>query len=143
MRLHSLLVASFITAGLVTPAAAQFPEPHRYDIFIKYTDKAIIAMAKNPQDRSAQAKKLYESLYGKLEADYFFPLGGEWDGMLIVELPDDVALKALDFMTRQFAAENFTKLQALPLMTSAEFTKAMQMAKSAASTYTPPAAPRP
>jgi uncharacterized protein with GYD domain len=46
------------------------------------------AMRENPQDRSAQAAKLHESLGGKLEAIYFFPLGGEYDGMIIAQMPN-------------------------------------------------------
>jgi hypothetical protein len=49
----------------------------------KWLDQAVKATRENPQDRSAQAAKLHESLGGKMENIYFFPSGGEYDRMII------------------------------------------------------------
>jgi hypothetical protein len=75
MRAHSFLIVSAITTALALPAMAQQPgTSHRYLLFFKYSDRAMKAMRETPQDRSAQAAKLHESLGGKMENIYFFPL---------------------------------------------------------------------
>jgi uncharacterized protein with GYD domain len=141
MRIHSLLIASTIATLLALPATAQQSStPHRYLGLFKYSDQAMKAMRENPQDRSAQAAKLFESLGGKMEVTYFFPLGGEYDGMFIVQMPNDAALTALNLIT--FPTENFSKNQILPLMTADEFKAAMEKAKGTITSYTPPTATR-
>jgi uncharacterized protein with GYD domain len=111
---------------------------HRYVSFFKYADNAVKAMTENPQDRSAQAAKVAESFGGKLEANYFFPTGGEFDGMAIVEMPDDVTAEGLTLFIR--ATGNFTKVQTMPLMTAQVFKAAMEKAKSVKTGYTAPTA---
>lgn len=48
-----------------------------------------------PQDRAAQAAKLFELFGGKMESGYWFPTGSEYDGMAIVQLPDNVTEEAI------------------------------------------------
>lgn len=141
MRIRSLLIASAITTVVALPAMAQQSSaPHRYLLLFKYSDQATKAMRENPQDRSAQAAKLFESLGGKMEVNYFFPLGGEYDGMIIAQLPNDAALTALNFITTPTG--NFSRTRTLPLMTTDEFKGAMEKAKGTNTTYTPPTATR-
>jgi uncharacterized protein with GYD domain len=141
MRISALLIASAITIVLTLPAIAQQSSiPHRYLLLFKYSDQAIKAMRENPQDRSAQAAKLFESLGGRMEANYFFPLGGEYDGMIIAQLPNDTVVRALDFIT--LPTGNFSKTQSIPLMSADEFKGAMEKAKGTSTTYTPPTATR-
>jgi uncharacterized protein with GYD domain len=141
MRFHSLFIASAITTALALPAMGQESSTtHRYQLLFKYSDQAIKAMRENPQDRSTQAAKLFESLGGKMENIYFFPLGGEYDGMIIAQMPNDAALTALNFVTTP--SGNFSKSQILPLMTADEFKGAMEKAKGTNTTYTPPTATR-
>jgi hypothetical protein len=52
---------------LASPAMAQSGTMHRYVEFFNYSDSAVKAMTENPQDRSAQAAKLFESFGGKME----------------------------------------------------------------------------
>jgi uncharacterized protein with GYD domain len=137
----TLLIASAITTALALPAMAQQSStPHRYLLLFKYSDQAIKALRENPQDRSAPAAKLYESLGGKMENIYFFPLGGEYDGMIIAQMPNDAALTALSFIATP--SGNFSKSQVLPLMTADEFKGAMERANGTITTYTPPTATR-
>jgi uncharacterized protein with GYD domain len=117
---------------------AQSSTMHRYVIFFKYGDNAIKAMTENPQDRSAQGAKVTESFGGKQEAIYFFPTGGEFDGIAIAEFPDDVTAEGLRLFIR--ATGNFAKFETRPLITAGEFKAAMEKAKSVKSTYTPPTA---
>jgi uncharacterized protein with GYD domain len=137
MRVH--LIASAITTVLALPAMAQQTSaPHRYLLLFKYSDQAIKAMRENPQDRSAQAAKLFESLGEKMEVNYFFPLSGEYDGMIIAQMLNDADLTALKFISTPIGS--FSKSQFLPLMTADEFKGAMEKAKSTTTTYTAPTA---
>jgi uncharacterized protein with GYD domain len=104
MKIHSLIVVSALAMGLTGPAIAQ-QSMHRYAVYFKYSDPAVKAMTENPQDRAAAAAKLYESFGGKMESAYWFPTGGEFDGMIIVQVPDDVTMEAVALMAR--ATGNF------------------------------------
>jgi uncharacterized protein with GYD domain len=57
-----------------------------------YTTEAIATMAKHPQDRSVPVRDLLEKLGGRMIGFYF--CYGEYDVVLIVELPDDSAATA-------------------------------------------------
>jgi uncharacterized protein with GYD domain len=135
MKVHSLIIASTFAIGLAMPAMAQ-QSMHRYLSFFKYADNAVKAMTENPQDRSAQGAKLAESFGGKVIATYYIPSGSEFDGVVILELPDDVTAEAQGLFVR--ATGNFTKIQSMPLMTADEFKAAMEKAKSVKTGYTPP-----
>jgi uncharacterized protein with GYD domain len=115
------------------PAMAQ-QSMHGYLSFFKYADNAVKAMTENPQDRSAQGAKL--AFGGKVVATYYIPSGSEFDGVVILELPDDVTAEAQGLFVR--ATGNFTKIQSMPLMTADEFKAAMEKAKSVKTGYTPP-----
>jgi uncharacterized protein with GYD domain len=141
MRIHSLLSASAIATLLAFPAMAQQTStPHRYLGLFKYSDQAMKALRENPQDRTAQLAKVYESLGGKLEVLYFFPLAGEYDGMVIAQFPNDAAVTALAFIIAPTGS--LTKAQVLPLMSSDEFKAAMEKAKGTTTAYTPPTGTR-
>jgi len=136
MKLRSLILASALTAALAAPAMAQ--SIHRYVIFYRYSDASVKAMTENPQDRSAQIMKLYESFGGKVESIYWFPTGGEWDGMVIGQLPDDVTAEAVSLYVR--ANGSLASGQTTAALTAEEFKAAMEKAKSVKSAYTPPSA---
>ena len=91
-----------------------------------------------PQDRSVQAAKLAEGFGGKMDSIYFFPTGGEYDGMVIWDVPSDVTIAAVALVTR--STGNFAKDLAIPLLTSFEFMAAMEKAKEVKSGYAPPTA---
>ena len=137
MKAHSLVVVSALATGIAMPAAAQ-ESMHRYVIFFKYGDNAVKAMTENPQDRGAQGARLTEGFGGKQEAVYFFPAGGEFDGLAIAELPDDVTAAGLNLFIK--ATGNFSKFQISPVITSEEFKAAMEKAKNVRPGYTPPTA---
>jgi uncharacterized protein with GYD domain len=137
MRIHSLLIASTIATVLTLPATAQQSTTmHRYAAFFKYTDQAIKGMTDNPQDRAAAAAKLAEAFGGKLEAIYFFPMGGEFDGMNIQQAPSDTAIEALAMAARSSGA--FARVQVVPIIASGEFKTLMETAKQGAASYAPP-----
>jgi len=74
----------------------------------------------------------------RAEASYWFPGNLEWDGMLIVQLPDEVTGQAIALTTR--ATGNFTRNASVPLMNAEEYKAAMDKAKSVKSGYTAPTA---
>jgi uncharacterized protein with GYD domain len=137
MNAKSILIASAIAAGLAMPATAQQSgSPHRYILFFKYTDQAIKGMTDNPQDRAAAASKLAESFGGKLEALYFFPMGGEFDGIAVTQAPSDSAIEAINLVARSTGA--FARQVAVPVIASGEFKALMETANQGAASYAAP-----
>jgi uncharacterized protein with GYD domain len=137
MKIQSTMVITALAMVLAAPAMAQ-QSMHRYVLFFKYADNAVKAMTENPQDRSIQGAKVTESFGGKQEAIYFFPAGGEFDGMAIADFPDEVTAEGLNLFVR--ATGNFTRFQGSPLMTAEELKASMEKAKGVKSSYTPPTA---
>ncbi len=132
MIIRSLILSSAIATVLIVPATAE----QRYVSFFKYNDAAVKAMTENPQDRSAQIAKLAESFGGKLEVAYWFAAGGEYDGMVIQTVPDQITGQAQNLFVR--ANANLSRTMTLPLMTADEFKEAMEKAKNVKSGYTAP-----
>ena len=58
-----------------------------------YTAEALATMAKNPQDRSVPVRELVQKLGGRMISLYF--CFGEYDVVVLVELPDDTAATAV------------------------------------------------
>jgi uncharacterized protein with GYD domain len=137
MNAKSLLIASAIAVGLAIPATAQQSTTmHRYATFFKYSDQSIKAMIDNPQDRAAALSKAAEASGGKLEALYFFPMGGEFDGLIISQAPSDSAMEAATLVTRSTGAA--ARLLVVPVIASGEFKTLMETAKQGAASYAPP-----
>ena len=135
MNMKSLLITSAFIIGLAMPAMAQQSMP-RYAIFFKYNNQAVKAMTENPQDRSAQAVKLSESLGGKLEGIYWFATEGEFDGFAIGTVPNETAQQAQLMILR--STGNFARIESFLLMSAADLKAAMDKAKSTTTSYTPP-----
>jgi uncharacterized protein with GYD domain len=137
MNAKSLLIASAIAVGLAMPATAQQSTTmHRYVAFFKYTDQAIKAMADNPQDRAAAVTRSIEVFGGKVEAIYYFPMGGEFDGMIITQAPSDAAAEAPGLVARSTGA--LARQVVVPIIASGEFKTLMETAKQGTASYAPP-----
>jgi uncharacterized protein with GYD domain len=137
MNAKSLLIASAIAIGLAMPATAQQSTTmHRYAAFFKYTDQAIKGMLDKPEDRAAALSKAAEAVGAKLEALYFFPMGGEFDGMVIEQAPSDSAVEQGALVARSTGA--VARIQVLPVILSSEFKTLMETAKQGAASYAPP-----
>ncbi|NIV76385.1 MAG: GYD domain-containing protein, partial [Gammaproteobacteria bacterium] len=65
----------------------------RYMIQIKYNISSVQGLVGNPQDRKPQAARIMEKLGGSL-IDFYFTFG-EWDAVILVELPDDAHAMAV------------------------------------------------
>lgn len=100
----------------------------------RYSTDAIKAMVANPQDREGAARKLIESLGGKLH-HLFFSFGTE-DIVAIIEGPDDTMMAAGSMALGASGA--FSGGATTKLMTTAEAMRAMQKAQDGVRAYAPP-----
>jgi uncharacterized protein with GYD domain len=97
--------------------------PH-YLVQVAYNENAWQALVKTPQDRIEAVRPAVESLGGKIKDGYF--AFGDYDAVVIVEMPDNVAASALAIA---FAAGGACKtVKTTPLMTSAEAVEAFKKA---------------
>ena len=65
----------------------------RYMIQIKYSELSASGLVKNPQNRKPQAEQIMTKLNGLL-VDFYFTFG-DWDALIIVELPSDIDAMAV------------------------------------------------
>jgi uncharacterized protein with GYD domain len=104
-----------------------------YLIQVAYKDTAAKVLIKNPQRREDVIKKACASLGGKMHS-FFFCLG-EYDVVVIAELPDNAAAAAFALATASKGA--ISKFHTTALLSAAEGVAAMKKAQKAE--YTPPA----
>lgn len=98
-----------------------------------YTTDAIRALVNQPQDRSAAAREAAESLGGKLLGFWF--AFGEFDGVFLMEAPDNASAAALAMAVGAGGA--LSQIETTVLLDMDEAQDAMR--KAAAATYRPPA----
>ena len=105
--------------------------PH-YMIQAAYTPETWAGLAKQPQDRSRAIRPMVKNLKGRLVS--YYNSFGDYDVVVIVELPDNEAAAAIAIAA---AAGGAVKaITTTPLMTAQEGLNAMRKAKKAA--YQPP-----
>src|ERR687897_1828662 len=97
-----------------------------------YTTDAMKALLSQPQDRSAAAREVAESLGGKLLG--FWYAFGEFDGVFLMEAPDNASAAALAMAVGAGGA--LSEAGAPGLLDMDEAQDAMR--KAAAATYRPP-----
>jgi uncharacterized protein with GYD domain len=98
----------------------------------RYTTDAIRAMVANPQDRGKSAAEAAESLGAKL-VGFWFSLG-EFDGVFLVDAPDNATAAALAMLVGGSGA--LSGLETTVLLTMDEAQEAMR--KAADASYRPP-----
>jgi uncharacterized protein with GYD domain len=98
-----------------------------------YTTGAMKALVDQPQDRSAAAREVAESLGGKLLG--FWYAFGEFDGVFLMEAPDNASAAALAMAVGAGGA--LSQVETTVLLDMDEAQDAMR--KAAAATYRPPA----
>ena len=94
-----------------------------------YKDPAIQAMRETPQDRPAQLRKAVEAFDGKLH-QFFYALG-KYDGIAVVEFPDNESCAACS-LTLTGAGAN-AALTTTVLLSPDEGYRAMQKANATTS----------
>ena len=97
-----------------------------------YTTDAMKALVNEPQDRSAAARELADSLGGKLLG--FWYAFGEFDGVFLMEAPDNAAAAAVAMAVGASGA--LSEVETTVLLDMDEAQDAMR--KAAAATYRPP-----
>ena len=97
-----------------------------------YTTDAMKALLDQPQDRSAAAREVAESLGGKLLG--FWYAFGEFDAVFLMEAPDNATAAALAMAVGAGGA--LSELETTVLLDMDEAQDAMR--KAAAATYRPP-----
>jgi uncharacterized protein with GYD domain len=97
-----------------------------------YTTDAMKALLSEPQDRSAAAREVAESLGGKLLGFWF--AFGEFDGVFLMEAPDNASAAALAMAVGASGA--LSEVETTVLLGMDEAQDAMR--KAAAATYRPP-----
>ena len=100
----------------------------------KYKDASIKAMIETPQDRPAELRKAVEAFGGRVH-QFFFAFG-DYDGVSIVEFPDNESCAACSVMLTGAGAN--AVLQTTALLTANEGQAAMFQASSVHSGYRPP-----
>ena len=97
-----------------------------------YTTDAMKGLVGQPQDRTAAARELAESLGGKLLG--FWYAFGEFDGVFLMEAPDNASAAAVAMATGASGA--LSEVETTVLIDMDEAQDAMR--KAAAATYRPP-----
>ncbi len=97
-----------------------------------YTTDAMKALLNQPQDRSAAARDVAESLGGKLLGFWF--AFGAFDGVFLMEAPDNASAAALAMAVGASGA--LSEVETTVLLDMDEAQDAMR--KAAAATYRPP-----
>ena len=102
-----------------------------YMVQASYTSEAMASLLKNPQNRMEVVRKSVENLGGRLTGGWLS--FGEYDIVLIAELPDHVSAAAIALAAA--AGGSVKAIKTTPLLTSEEGLAAVQ--KAASSGYTP------
>ena len=97
-----------------------------------YTTDAMKALVDRPQDRSVAAREVAETLGGKLLG--FWYAFGEFDGVFLMEAPDNAAAAAVGMAVGASGA--LSDIETTVLLDMDEAQDAMR--KAAAATYRPP-----
>jgi uncharacterized protein with GYD domain len=96
----------------------------RYMIEFSYKSEAVAALVKKPEDRAVAIGELISKMGGRL-LDFYFTFG-EYDGVCIAELPDNVAALAVDMAA--VTPGHTSRLKTTVLLTPEEATAAMRKA---------------
>ncbi len=105
-----------------------------YLVQAKVSKESMHSLVQSPQDRMVTMTRLLQGVGGRLHY-YFFALG-EYDIVLVFELPGNVDAAALSMVLS--ASGSVTEMDTTVLLTMEEAMEAMQKAGDATGVYTPP-----
>ena len=105
-----------------------------YLLRAKYAQDSMNALVQRPEDRMLTTTRLLKAVGGRLH--YYFFSFGEYDIVLLFELPDNVSAASLA-MTLS-AAGTVTATETIPLLTTEEAIDAMNQAREASGIYVHP-----
>ncbi|HEY6540042.1 MAG TPA: GYD domain-containing protein [Ktedonobacteraceae bacterium] len=92
-----------------------------------YTSQALTAFVKNPEDRSTVIRELTEKMGGRFVAFYYTL--GEYDGFVLWEFPDEIAVTAAIFAA--ISPGHLKETKTTLVMTGADVAEAMRKAGAA------------
>jgi uncharacterized protein with GYD domain len=107
--------------------------PH-YLLRWQFKDSTAKHLVEHPQDRTGPAKALIEGFGGNL-LSYYFVLG-EYDGIAIVNFPDNVSVSACSMNAASSGA--FSRFETTGLLTAKEAEEAMKKAKTTKTAWKAP-----
>ena len=96
----------------------------KYMTQFAYTSDAWVALAKNPQNREEVLRSLVEKLGGRCLAFYY--AFGEYDGVIIAEMPDETTMVATLLAT--IAPGHVKAVKTTVLLTTEQTLEAMRKA---------------
>ncbi len=105
-----------------------------YLVRAKVAQDFMKALVVRPEDRFMATTRLLKDLDGRLH--YYFFSFGEYDIVLIYELPDNVTAASLAMVLN--AAGTVTEVETTPLLTMEEAVEAMGRAGETTAVYQPP-----
>lgn len=105
-----------------------------YLLRARYAQEAMDALVERPEDRMVTTTKLLKGIGGRLH--YYFFCFGEFDIVLLFELPDNVSAAALSMVLQ--SAGTVSDVETTPLMTMEEAIEAMRIAGDTTGVYQPP-----
>jgi uncharacterized protein with GYD domain len=105
-----------------------------YLLRAKYAQDAMNALVARPEDRMITTTKLLKGIGGRLH--YYFFCFGDFDIVLLFELPDNVSAAALSMVLQ--SAGSVTEVETTALLTMEDAISAMQIAGNATGVYQPP-----
>jgi len=100
----------------------------------KVSQELMAALVQRPEDRLVSTTELMQGIGGRLH--YYFFCFGEYDVVLIYELPDNQSAASLSMVMT--SAGTVTEVETTPLLTMEEAIGAMQTAGEAVGIYQPP-----
>ena len=107
----------------------------KYALFFTLKGETVAHAMEHPSDRSAVVGKLAQAAGGSLEA-YYWMLGGDYDGVVIADLPDSTAAAALSLAASSTGA--FGHLASHELFDAKEINQVLAKAKGLKGSYSPP-----
>jgi uncharacterized protein with GYD domain len=107
----------------------------KYMFMGSYTKETMASLVDSPEDRSVAARKLAESVGGKLET-YYWAFGPE-DWVAIADLPNDEAAGAVSLAV---SSSGVTGVRTTKLITMDEALAMLRKAKQAAAGFAKPGA---
>jgi uncharacterized protein with GYD domain len=105
-----------------------------YLVQAKVSQDYMQALVERPEDRLITTTRLLKGIGGRLH--YYFFCFGEYDIVLIYELPDNVSAASLSMVMS--SSGTVTEIETTPLLTMEEAITAMGKAGDAVGIYQPP-----
>jgi len=106
----------------------------KFAVFFAFKGETVKNLMDKPTDRAAVVSRLCEAAGGRMESYYL--MFGEWDGFVVIEVPDSKAAAAISFAVSSSGA--FSRVQTHELLEAVDLSGILSSA--AGLTYTPPGA---